>query len=107
MDQIFKNLINNAIDFVEQDTGKIEINASVKGEDVEFRVKDNGIGIIKAREQSHKKIDRRKFFGTQATENRIQLLYKKANVNIDFTDISDETSSGTKVKITFPHILKD
>lgn len=47
IDQVFKNLITNAIDFVEQDSGKIEINASVKGEDVEFMVKDNGIGIQK------------------------------------------------------------
>ena len=47
IDQIFKNLITNAIDFVDQDNGKIEINATVKGEDVEFMIKDNGIGIKK------------------------------------------------------------
>ena len=47
IDQIFKNLITNAIDFVDENTGKIEINASVKGEDVEFRIKDNGVGIKK------------------------------------------------------------
>ena len=47
LDQIFKNLITNAIDFVDEHSGKIEISASVKGEDVEFMVKDNGIGIKK------------------------------------------------------------
>ena len=47
IDQIFKNLITNAIDFVDQNTGKIVINASVKGEDVEFMIKDNGVGIQK------------------------------------------------------------
>jgi len=47
IDQIFKNLITNAIDFVEEDSGKIEIHASVKGENVEFMVKDNGVGIQK------------------------------------------------------------
>jgi len=86
---------------------RISLTINKKGDNIICEIVDNGIGINKAREQSHKKIDRRKFFGTQATENRIQLLYKKANVNIDFKDISDDTSSGTKVKITFPHILKD
>ena len=69
-------------------------------------ITDNGIGINKATEQSHKKINRRKFFGTQATENRIQLLYKKSNVDIKITDISTKDSTGTKVRISFPYILK-
>ena len=47
IDQIFKNLITNSIDFVDQESGKIEINASVNGENVEFMVKDNGVGIQK------------------------------------------------------------
>ncbi len=47
IDQIFKNLITNAIDFVDQDSGEIKIHAVVKGENVEFMVKDNGIGIKK------------------------------------------------------------
>ena len=47
IEQIFKNLLTNAIDFVDNNTGKIEINASVKGENVEFFVKDNGTGIKK------------------------------------------------------------
>lgn len=86
---------------------RISLTISKKEDNIICEIVDNGIGINKARAQSHKKIDRRKFFGTQATENRIQLLYKKSNVDIDFTDISNETSSGTKVKITFPHILKE
>ena len=47
IDQVLKNLITNAIDFVDQESGKIELNATVKGEDIQFIVKDNGIGIKK------------------------------------------------------------
>jgi len=45
--QVLKNLLTNAIDFVDSKTGKIEINATAKGENVEFFVKDNGVGIAK------------------------------------------------------------
>ena len=45
--QVLKNLLTNAVDFVDSETGKIEINATTKGENVEFFVKDNGVGIAK------------------------------------------------------------
>ncbi|MFK5880205.1 MAG: histidine kinase [Flavobacteriaceae bacterium] len=84
----------------------ISLTISKESDNIICEIIDNGIGIDKARARAHKKIDRRKFFGTQATENRIQLLYKKANVDISVQDISDATSSGTKVRIVFPHLLK-
>ncbi len=43
--QVLTNLINNAIDFVPENTGKIEINAQKKDGQVQFYVKDNGIGM--------------------------------------------------------------
>lgn len=84
--------------------GDKQISLTIKREHstIICEIVDNGIGIDTARKQAHKKIDRRKFFGTKATENRIQLLYKKSNVDIQVTDISTETSSGTKVRIAFP-----
>ncbi|MDC9723442.1 MAG: histidine kinase [Urechidicola sp.] len=100
-----ENSIWHGLTHVEGDK-RISLTISKEGDNIICEIIDNGIGIDTAREHSHKKVDRRKFFGTQATENRIQLLYKKANVDIDVVDISDETSTGTKVKITFPHILK-
>jgi len=45
--QVLNNLIYNAIDFVDEDTGRIEINAQIKDSDVLFFVKDNGVGISK------------------------------------------------------------
>ncbi len=88
--------------------GEKRINLIVSQEEdfIVCEIIDNGIGINRAREESHKKINRRKFFGTKATENRIRLLYKKANVKINVIDISDKDSTGTKVQIKFPHIVK-
>lgn len=43
--QVMKNIIINAIDFVDPNNGKIEINASIKKNSVLFQVKDNSVGI--------------------------------------------------------------
>ncbi len=85
---------------------RILLRIKKKEETIVCEIVDNGIGINKAREKAHKNINRRKFFGTQATENRIQLLYKKTNAKINYTDISDSTSRGTKVQIIFPQKIK-
>ena len=45
--EVFSNLIQNSMDFVDSDSGKIEIGAQQKDNDVIFYVKDNGIGISK------------------------------------------------------------
>ncbi len=42
---VLTNLINNAIDFIPENTGKIEINSQKKDGEVLFSVKDNGIGM--------------------------------------------------------------
>ena len=43
--QVLSNLVRNSVDFVSEDTGKIEINVKSSDSDVVFSVKDNGIGI--------------------------------------------------------------
>jgi len=48
--QVFANLIKNSSDFVPENTGKIEIGAKIQENDVLFYVKDNGIGIPKAKQ---------------------------------------------------------
>ena len=45
LSQVFSNLINNAIDFIPENKGIIEINAQNKKDKVLFSVKDNGIGM--------------------------------------------------------------
>ena len=47
INQIFSNLIKNAIDFVSKDTGKVVIGAKDGTKFIEFFVQDNGPGIAK------------------------------------------------------------
>ena len=43
--QVLKNLIRNSVEFVPENTGRVEIGASEEGNKVIFNVKDNGSGI--------------------------------------------------------------
>jgi len=45
LQQVFEHLILNAIDFVPNEGGKIEIASQTKDDDIIFYVRDNGIGI--------------------------------------------------------------
>ena len=45
LSQVITNLINNAIDFVPAESGKIKLNVRDEGDSVVFSVKDNGPGI--------------------------------------------------------------
>ncbi|MBI5860496.1 MAG: HAMP domain-containing histidine kinase [Nitrosarchaeum sp.] len=51
LNQVFSNLVNNAIDFVPSGTGLIEIDAKPQKDDILFYVKDNGIGIPKEKQK--------------------------------------------------------
>lgn len=82
---------------------RVELTISKEGNsNIRCEVLDNGIGIDSSRSQPHRQINRRKFFGTQATENRIKLLHKQSNVVVDLRDISNGEKSGTKVTLVFP-----
>jgi len=49
--QVLNNLVNNAIKFVPENTGRIELSARREGDYVIFSVKDNGTGISKEKQQ--------------------------------------------------------
>ncbi|TWO32707.1 PAS domain S-box protein [Seonamhaeicola sediminis] len=53
LQQLFQNLISNAIKFIDKDVGLVEIDVKDKVTDYEFSIKDNGIGI---EEKFHEKI---------------------------------------------------
>ncbi len=53
LQQLFQNLISNAIKFIDKDKGLIEIECKALKNHYQFSVKDNGMGIDK---QYHKKI---------------------------------------------------
>jgi PAS domain S-box-containing protein len=50
--QVFYNLVQNAVDFVPREGGKIEIAAREDGDCILFHVKDNGIGISEKKKES-------------------------------------------------------
>lgn len=80
----------------------IELSIKVEDDSVICIVKDNGIGIDTAKERSYM-LQKKKFFGIEATENRIRILYKNKGVFIETVDISNEEQSGTQVSIKFPY----
>ena len=83
--------------------GDKRIELSIKKEDkmVICVIEDNGIGINKAKSLEHMS-QKKKFFGAKATENRIRILYKNKDVQIETKDISSNTKTGTQVSIRFP-----
>ncbi|MBF0522885.1 MAG: PAS domain-containing protein [Candidatus Omnitrophica bacterium] len=98
--EVFCNILNNALDAVSKDSGKIEIESKVNGSIVSVSIKDNGEGIEK--EHLEKVID--PFFTTKAKGtglglavcNQIILLHDGSLV------IESEKGKGTTVKITLP-----
>ncbi|WP_456376278.1 sensor histidine kinase [Lutibacter sp.] len=62
---------------------------------------DNGIGINKTKQQTYL-LQKRKFFGASATENRIRILHQNKGVHIETKDISTKNTTGTQVSISFP-----
>ena len=44
--KVFFNLVQNAVDFVPTNEGRIEVGAKEEGNSMVFHVKDNGIGIM-------------------------------------------------------------
>jgi sensor histidine kinase YesM len=80
---------------------KIELSIKEDQGNVVCLIRDNGIGINKAKEIDQI-TQKRRFFGTEATENRIRILHKNKGVNIETTDISSGTKTGTQVSIAFP-----
>lgn len=51
--QLFQNLISNAIRYIDKEKGHVEIDVKVKNSYYEFSIKDNGIGIA---DEFHEKI---------------------------------------------------
>jgi len=80
---------------------EIHLHIKKEGGNVKCEIIDNGIGINKNKIESHIS-QRRKFYGAEATKNRIKVLHKNKNVQIQTVDISNGDRTGTHVSITFP-----
>ncbi|MDD3722064.1 MAG: histidine kinase [Lutibacter sp.] len=82
---------------------RIELTIKEDQGNVVCIIRDNGIGINKARELNQI-AQKKRFFGTEATANRIRILHKNRTVNIETKDISVGTETGTQILISFPLI---
>lgn len=80
---------------------KIQLSIKKDQGNVVCVIRDNGIGINKAKEMN-KITQKRRFFGTEATENRIRILHQNRGVHIETKDISAGAETGTQVTISFP-----
>lgn len=66
LEQVFNNLIFNAVDFVPDENGRIEVSAKDNGDSILFHVKDNGAGIPKNKQKDLFK----KFYQVNTTHAR-------------------------------------
>ena len=90
--------------------GRIDIRIEPKGEKIEFRVHDNGIGREKAATFKSKYDSKGKSLGMGITGDRIRLMKDLYNLEAEskVTDLydNDGTPAGTLVVITIPLIIK-
>ncbi len=104
--QVLQNLLSNAIKFTEQ--GSIELGYSLKGNELEFYIKDTGIGIDS---DMHNEIFNRFF----QTEKGIEKLYEGVGLglaickgNIDLLKgriwLESEPGKGSTFFFTIPYI---
>lgn len=80
----------------------IKLHIFDEGDNIRCELVDNGIGINKTMNESNYVTQKHKSFGIKATEDRIKLLHKDAKVYLFIEDISNETTTGTKVSLKFP-----
>ena len=66
IEQVLTNLINNSVDFVQKESGKIEISCKNENEDIFFEIKDNGPGI----EEEKQKMLFKKFYQADTSLRR-------------------------------------
>lgn len=87
--------------------GKIEVKVTRKGEDLEIKIEDNGIGIDASRKQRDENSNAHIPQGMLINQNRIDLFRKMTDQNFKIEgpfDMkkSNPEASGTVVAITFP-----
>jgi len=100
--------IENAIwhGFINKKSNKaINLIISDEGDDVKCEIIDNGIGIDRSKSIVKKAGKLNTSFGLRASEDRIKLLYENKKVYVFIKDISEGTTTGTKVTIKFPKKL--
>ena len=87
-----------------KESGEINISFSQKGDQLEVRIEDNGIGV--ERSIFLKKNEKHRSLATQITRERISIiekkLRKKASLLIEDRTKQDELITGTLVTLRIP-----
>lgn len=98
--EMLQNLLNNALDAVPANAGKIEITGACEGEFIKINVKDNGHGIEK--ESLARIFD--PFFSTKAKGTGLGLSVCQQIVNLHggFIHIESKVDKGTVVAVSLP-----
>ncbi|MEM7381207.1 MAG: PAS domain S-box protein [Bacteroidota bacterium] len=99
MQQLFQNLISNAVVNIDKETGLVEVGSSDEGTHWEFYVKDNGVGIPK---EYHKKIfEIFQSIGNEARSTGIGLSIVKKIVDLHKGKIRLESEVGEGTSFHF------
>ncbi|RFM26521.1 sensor histidine kinase [Deminuibacter soli] len=91
LQQVFQNLISNAIKYIDKPEGAIEVGAVRKGDFYEFFVKDNGPGIAEADQQ-------RIFKLFETTQNKAQGQESSTGVGLNILKMLVEEQGG-KIRV--------
>ena len=87
--------------------GKLTINFLTDGADkIKVIIEDNGIGRKKAAELKSKQVLKKKSYGMQITEDRIDIINRMQNINASskVIDLKDDEGNaiGTRVELEIP-----
>ncbi len=106
-DTITRNLINNAIKF-SNDGGKIMVSCSAQGDEVQFCVSDNGVGMPQEKANKIFNIDANKSTtgtkGEKGTGLGLMVCYDFVKMHNGRIWFESEVGKGTKVYFTFEYL---
>lgn len=105
-----ENSINHGLYHKKGNKGKLLIKAVPSGDNVTIYIRDNGVGREKAQKIRESSLKKHRSRATEIIQERISILKKEKNIDIDITynDLYDSTgtSNGTEVLITIPKMLR-
>jgi ligand-binding sensor domain-containing protein/anti-sigma regulatory factor (Ser/Thr protein kinase) len=96
-----ENAIQHGLLNKESGDRKLLIDASLKGDFIQYTISDNGVGRAKGLEIKERNMPEHKSYGIQITTERLQLHNRNGTANdIVITDLSgDGLSNGTKIEV--------
>ncbi|WP_196885629.1 sensor histidine kinase [Aureivirga sp. CE67] len=85
-----------------EDDKKITLNIFKEDSNAIIEIIDNGIGVEKSLHLKKDTLNRKKSFGTFATKERIKLLFKGEDIDVNIIDLKNFDEKGTKVTMSIP-----